>query len=208
MFAPSALDVELVMNWLADNNITGNSSSDRGWIYASITIVKAQDLLKTKYSIYENTSKNQSVVRTSEYSIPQELSNKIDFVLPTIMFGTAAAPLKSVLTMRAPNSNGDQSCKSKITPDCLKTLYNMQGFVPSGNSPIGITGYLDEVANEADLATFLQKYKPEASKDLRFEFQSVNGGLNPQEDSTGEAALDVQYTTSLTWPTKNICMSY
>ena len=70
----------------------------------------------------------------------------------------------------------DASCNTTITVSCLKQLYNAVGFVPSGTNgnQIGITGYLEEFANIADLQQFYADQVPEAVN-TSFNFLSVNG---------------------------------
>ena len=69
----------------------------------------------------------------------------------------------------------DASCNQTITISCLKQLYNAVGFVPKAkNNQIGITGYLGEFANIADLQSFYANQVP-AAVNSSFEFVSVNG---------------------------------
>ena len=44
-------------------------------------------------------------------------------------------------------------CSGEITPACLRELYNSSTYTPSAtrNNSLGITGYLGEYANYADL---------------------------------------------------------
>lgn len=53
------------------------------------------------------------------------------------------------------------SCGSTITPACLRAMYNTVNYVPtkSANNTIGVTGYLEEYANNADLQTFFKVCK-------------------------------------------------
>lgn len=47
----------------------------------------------------------------------------------------------------------DASCNKTITISCLQQLYNAVGYEPSANNgnSIGVTGYLEQFANIADL---------------------------------------------------------
>jgi len=69
----------------------------------------------------------------------------------------------------------DPSCNSTITITCLKQLYgiNHQPSARNGNQ-IGLTGYLNEFANIADLQLFYAMQAPAALKST-FSFISVNG---------------------------------
>jgi tripeptidyl-peptidase-1 len=116
----------------------------------------------------------------------------------------------------------DASCNQTITISCLKQLYNAIGFNASADvgNRIGITGYLEQFANIADLQLFYADQRPDALNSS-FEFVSVAGmslarphtlslssslfadGINPQNvtDAGAEADLDVQFAFGLTFPT-------
>lgn len=69
---------------------------------------------------------------------------------------------------------------------------------PSKNS-IGIAGYVDQYANEADLTRFLSNLRPDLPASTNFTILTVDGGANVQNASSAgeEANLDVQYTVGL-----------
>lgn len=119
----------------------------------------------------------------------------------------------------------DASCNTTITITCLKQIYNAVGYNSSATNgnQIGITGYLEEYANDADLQLFYQDQRPDAVNSS-YNFVSINGrsrlydyclispykwhfvnagGLNNQSiDAAGaEANLDVQFAFGLTYPT-------
>lgn len=70
----------------------------------------------------------------------------------------------------------DASCNTTVTITCLKELYNAVGFNASATigNEIGITGYLDQFANIADLQMFYADQRPDALNSS-FNFVSVNG---------------------------------
>lgn len=80
--------------------------------------------------------------------------------------------------IKVPTASGglvDASCNTTITITCLKQLYNAVGFVPSAKgNKIGITGYLDQFANIADLQMFFADQRPDAVNST-FTFISING---------------------------------
>lgn len=87
---------------------------------------------------------------------------------------TDASPTISVPT--ASGGQVDASCNRTITITCLQQLYNAVGFTPSGKTKnqIGITGYLEQFANIADLQQFYADQRPDALNST-FKFISVNG---------------------------------
>ena len=72
----------------------------------------------------------------------------------------------------------DASCNTTITITCLKQLYNAVGFNASATvgNQIGVTGYLNQFANIADLQLFYADQLPQALN-TSFKFVSVNGEL-------------------------------
>jgi len=79
----------------------------------------------------------------------------------------------------------------------------MVGYIPSASNgnQIGITGYLEEYANLADLQQFFADQRPDALNSS-FKFVSVHGGQNNQSLAAAgvEANLDVQYAFGLSHP--------
>jgi hypothetical protein len=66
----------------------------------------------------------------------------------------------------------DVDCSRTVTIPCLRTMYNVTGYVPQATSKnkIGITGYLGQFANNADLQSF---YKAELPAAVNSSFQTV-----------------------------------
>jgi hypothetical protein len=64
------------------------------------------------------------------------------------------------------------NCSHTITIPCLRTMYNVAGYVPQAThqNKIGITGYLGQFANKADLQSFFKAELPAA---LNSSFQTV-----------------------------------
>ena len=56
------------------------------------------------------------------------------------------------------------NCSMVVTVDCLQQLYNAVGYKPAATdkNAIGITGYLGQFANKADLQSFYAAEVPEA----------------------------------------------
>jgi tripeptidyl-peptidase-1 len=72
----------------------------------------------------------------------------------------------------------DASCNTTITITCLQQIYNAVGYTPSagiGNS-VGISGYLEDFANRADLQAFFEDQVPAAAAvNATYNFVSVAG---------------------------------
>lgn len=125
-------------------------------------------MLGTKYNVYSHRSTSEKVVRAMSYSLPRELHSHIGVVAPTTYFGTLRSmrathflqPNSKPVPADAITPEVDSihavppiSCNTKITPSCLRTLYNTANYVVAGgsNNTLGVTGYLEEYANTADL---------------------------------------------------------
>ncbi|KAH7909407.1 peptidase S8/S53 domain-containing protein [Hygrophoropsis aurantiaca] len=108
-------------------------------------------------------------------------------------------------TVTGPAGNQvDASCNITITLSCLRQIYNAVDYNTSATNgnKIGITAYIGEYANIADLEMFYQNQNP-AAYGSNFTFLSVNGGINSQVlgDAGMEANLDTQFAFGLTYPT-------
>jgi tripeptidyl-peptidase I len=130
-----------------------------------IPVSQAERMLNTKYHTFFNALTSSYVVRTLDYSLPRELHEHIDVVSPTTYFGSINTMKKtSFLMPDAPpaiagskdeiqSGTVPSSCATTITPACLRSLYNSSTYVPkaTANNSLGIVGYLEEYANDADL---------------------------------------------------------
>lgn len=70
----------------------------------------------------------------------------------------------------------DPACSNTITLKCLQQLYNTEGYVPKAaeKNSIGVTGYLEQYANEVDLNLFYADQLPEAVNST-FKVISIKG---------------------------------
>ncbi|KAG6899605.1 hypothetical protein C0993_008766 [Termitomyces sp. T159_Od127] len=225
LVAPHQSSIDSVNEWLEYYGLKEADlvrSPAKDWVTITIPISLAEEMLDTKYNVWKHTSGDQ-MVRTTSYSLPENLHEHIDVVQPTTMFGRfrrdrstiswpdeevegpaqIAQSLATSLVDAVSGSVVDASCNTTITIHCLKQLYNAVGFCPKPgrNNSIGITGYLEQFANLQDLQSFYTDQRPDALNSS-FRFLSVNGGLNDQNISNAgaEANLDVQFAFGLSFP--------
>ncbi|KAJ7437141.1 tripeptidyl peptidase A [Mycena galericulata] len=224
LVAPHPKSVDSVTQWLSSHGIEEEDigrSAAGDWLTIRIPVSLAEKMLDTKYHVWKH-SEGDYLVRTTSYSLPKAVFDHVELIQPTTMFGrfrkhkstihsigNSEANVQSAnLPAIVDSSTGltiDASCNTTITIDCLKQIYNAVGYTPSakvGNS-IGITGYLQEFANRADLQEFFREQVPAAAAaNATFNFISVEGGLDPQNASLagGEANLDTQFAFGLTFP--------
>lgn len=85
---PSEKTLEGVEAWLEDFGISSSTlqySPAQDWIKFNTTVRTVEDLLRTKYYVYENDD-GSTVVRTEEWSLPVALHKHITTIQPTNSF--------------------------------------------------------------------------------------------------------------------------
>lgn len=90
LFAPRPESIDTVRNWLVESGIESSRislSRGRNWLNVNASIAEVEDLLKTEYKVYEHTT-GQKHIACEEYSVPRDVSQHIDLIMPTIHFDT------------------------------------------------------------------------------------------------------------------------
>ncbi|OJA14334.1 hypothetical protein AZE42_10497 [Rhizopogon vesiculosus] len=223
LMAPHPETLDIVSEWLASHGLAEEDlirSSANDWVTIRVPVGLAEDMLDTTYHVYKDSTTGESMVRTTSYSLPEILHEHVDLIQPTTMFARfkafksslhwtdlAQPPLSTSSngTITGPAGNQvDASCNNTVTISCLKQLYNSVGYNTSATNgnQLGLTGYLEQYANNMDLQQFYQLENPSAYGS-NYTFVSINGGLNNQSyaDAGIEADLDTQFGFGLTWPT-------
>ena len=209
MIAPSSQAGPAVEAWLQSFGVT-SINSDGEWVTFAAPVETANKLLSTQFNYYQ--SDGITKLRTTEYSVPKNISQYIDFVTPTTYFGKTTAQLprvpaaKRMLEEReVSNSTSDaaidSSCKRSITPACLKEVYNIGNYTPDAKSGsvIAFGSFLNESARTQDLSLFQKKFNIPAQS---FSVQLINGGVDEQapNNNHGEANLDVENISGISHP--------
>jgi tripeptidyl-peptidase I len=205
--APSDETVEAVSEWLNSFNITATPATPAGdWIKFTIPVSTASQLLNADFSVFNHTRSGKTIVRTLEYSIPSALQAHVKAVHPTTSFSgplRGRTPLTAISAAKfTPDIERRQSdsCNTTITPACLQTLYGIPTtFITGSKSSVGVSAFSDQNANQADLAIFLQKLRPDLPSNLTFITELFDKATNSQTGSQAgvEANLDTQYTVGL-----------
>ncbi|KAK0449571.1 family S53 protease-like protein [Desarmillaria tabescens] len=203
--APTSEAVTAVTNWLADNGITDVKTSGAfdDWLTFTIPVEKANTLLSAQYETFVHTQTGEQLIRTLTASIPSDLTDFIEVVHPTTSFakptfGTkpvVSIPITSNLTERA--NPAPSACNSIVTPACLQALYGIPATrATQSTNHLGVSGFIDQFAQTADLRTFLTNLRPDIPSTTTFTLQTLDGGRNVQSASQAgiEANLDIQYT--------------
>ncbi|KAF2703800.1 subtilisin-like protein [Pleomassaria siparia CBS 279.74] len=206
MILPSEETVSSVFAWLKAAGIE-NVDQDADWLTIKTTVGVANKMLDTQFNYYVSQEKKpRKVLRTLEYSVPDDVARYINLVQPTTRFAAIRAnheTSREIYSIQiAATANTTVNCDAAITPACLKTLYKID-YTPDANSgsKAAFASYLEEYARYTDLALFEQNILPKAVGQ-NFSVVQFNGGLNGQNstDDSGEANLDLQYMLGLAQP--------
>ena len=144
------------------------------WLSIPVTVEQASRMMNATYNIYQHEATSEYIVRTMSYSLPSVLHPHVGVVTPTTYFGTMRSmratsflqpqvqpidnDIETAPKLVGPTSLATvpSSCATTITPACLRALYNTSTYVPQATNvnKLGVAGYLDEFANDADLQVF------------------------------------------------------
>ena len=110
MLAPSADASPAVLAWLQGAGVT-NAYSDGSSVNFSTTVRLANSLLNTAFNYYENAGIQK--LRTTEYSVPEDLQVHIDLITPTTYFGKTVPqiPLPKVPAPKTPAPKMDHRAR-------------------------------------------------------------------------------------------------
>ena len=95
-FAPSQESVDEVTSWLAASGISGSrvkQSQSLGWLEFDASVGEAERLFKSEYHFYKHMS-GTTHLACSEYGLPANIKEHVDFVTPTVHFDAKLNPEK------------------------------------------------------------------------------------------------------------------
>ncbi|KAI1783833.1 family S53 protease [Ganoderma leucocontextum] len=207
LIAPAQGSIDTVNGWLKENGIIAKTISATGdWLSFEVPVSMANELFDAKFSVFKHEDTGMEAIRTLSYSIPAELQGHLDLVHPTVTFPNPMGhlpvfqtPVHSTSSVQNFSTRAvPSSCSDRITPTCLQAIYNIPSDAATQSSNrLAVTGYLEEYANQDDLATFLNKYRTGIPSDTTFTLQTLDGGSNSQHMPGVEANLDIQYTVGV-----------
>ncbi|KAI0459945.1 subtilisin-like protein [Xylaria acuta] len=196
MLLPSEDSLSSVHAWLKNAGVE-SVEEDADWITIKTTVGVANKMLDTQFAWFvSEETKPRKILRTLEYSVPEDIAEHINLVQPTTRFAAIRANHETgsqIFEIQV--AAAEDNCDALITPACLKTFYNIDYTADAkSGSKVAFVSYLEEYARYSDLALFEQNYLPETIGQNVTVIQ-YNGGLNNQSssDDSGEANLDLQY---------------
>ncbi|KAF4552344.1 Pro-kumamolisin activation domain-containing protein 3 [Elsinoe fawcettii] len=123
-FAPSPEAVAAVKEWLSASGIDSSrvkQSQSLSWLHFEATVDEAEELLKTRYHVFEHQS-GQPHVACDEYSLPSHIKKHVDFVTPSVHFDAKIKPRKA-----------DEEVAKRDIPDIAKSI-GKPGSLPGAGS--------------------------------------------------------------------------
>ncbi|KAJ6787265.1 hypothetical protein PWT90_05858 [Aphanocladium album] len=196
---PSDSTLSLVKAWLEESGVSALSidQTSPDWLTVNVPIKTAERMLSAEYSVYKETARGSSLIRTPKYSIPKLLQDHIDTIQPTTAFmqQDVLDSNEGVSDSAVSSFTGD--CASLAAPPCVRDFYHVD-YHGNGSSSVAVTEFGARSASETDLAQFLREYDPN-TKAADFKIISVGGGNNTAPVSV-EPALDTQLAASYAAP--------
>ena len=187
---------DAVVSYLNSNGASVASETRGGeYITARAPVKIWEKMLNTEFFAFRMTHSDTSVqnfIRAEHYSVPRELSEHLACVFNTIeMFDQMSKQTKSVpITKKGGFSTAGVGY---MTPDAIRSYYNMTGTSGSINSTQMIYGSLGQYFSPADLATF-QDF---ANSPVIPAASLIGGHVDDQkcyvESNCAEANMDMQY---------------
>lgn len=196
--------MDLVHKWLSQHGISDfHHSPARDWISILVNVSSAERLLNTKYSVFEHKDGSQ-LIRTLEWSLPQNLHELVDTIQPTTSFMLPRGQrFLSILSdelytppgFRTPAQDSiAKACSiTSVTIDCFNNLYGTLNYQQksTATNKIGFTNYLKQAPIRPDVEAFLEEYNPSAASNA-YAFRSIEiaGGPPAVNQSLTQADLD------------------
>lgn len=169
-FSPSDESLDAVRSWLSSSGIASDrltQSRSLSWLEFEASVGEAEELLKTKYHVYEHGQSGQLHVASEEYSVPSHLKEHIDIITPTVHFDVKVKPRKS---------NPELAGRDESS-DVRKGLgWPGSGSLPKGGRRLGPNGPLHGKKLREELAMCDEYITPDCLRAL-YQFP-INHKLN------------------------------
>ncbi|GFP58602.1 tripeptidyl-peptidase sed1 [Trichoderma asperellum] len=223
LFAPSEDSISAVKSWLVKSGVPASSitsSKSKGWLDFVTTSGQLESLLKTSYSTYDHVEARNVHIGTDEYSLPNEISQHIDFITPGVVFApmkrTSKAEKREHKSIRQPskklpahiaqllaaNPLATSSCGTAITPQCIKSMYNItSGTSAISTNALGIFETEDTYAQQ-DLTSFWKAFATNIPSNTGPKVDAIDGATAPTSvgNAGGESDLDFEIAIPIIYP--------
>ncbi|KZS94687.1 family S53 protease [Sistotremastrum niveocremeum HHB9708] len=195
---PSPQADAAVKDWLAANGLTAASTSVAGdWLTIKTTVGQANSLFNTEFQQFNHSDTGKTFI--------------LEVVHPTVTFPNPISGPPSVqaigkreltsLERRDISKRAIPAACAHITvPVCIQAIYGVPATnAASGDVKLGVSGFIGQFAQTADLESFLTEFRSDIPSSTTFDLQTLDGGSNPQgaQNAGFEANLDIQYTVGV-----------
>ncbi|EEB99630.1 hypothetical protein MPER_00656, partial [Moniliophthora perniciosa FA553] len=203
---PSSESISAVPNCFTTSGVPPESITTNGpfddWLSFTVPIDTADSLFDTSFESFVHEASGEQMIRTLEYSIPVDLQGHIDLVHPTTTFVKKIRSIPQIsFPAPLPPSNETLEERALGAPSsCNSSLYGIPATrATQSSNKLGVSGFIEQFANMADLRTFLANLRPDLPSTTTFALQTLDGGQNPQGANQAgiEANLDIQYTVGV-----------
>ncbi|KAJ7152464.1 subtilisin-like protein [Mycena filopes] len=202
---PSAATVTAFNAWASANGLNPTPASPNGdWVSVTLPVAHANTLFAANFQRFSHPAVAGNITRTLSVSLPAELAGHVDVVHPTVDFA-GIQPRMGPGAIRTRGAAHSTSCDTSVpsghmNPACLQDLYGIptRPATQKRNSLL-VTAYGGYHAEQADLSTFLEEFRPDVYPNTTFSLVTLDNGTNPQGPGEGgvEADLDIQYTVGI-----------
>ncbi|KAJ5171688.1 hypothetical protein N7492_004281 [Penicillium capsulatum] len=231
LFAPSQDTVDGVRSWLESSGVAPgriSQSTNKQWIQFDAPADEVEKLLRTEYYLYTHSETGRDHVACNEYHVPRSLREAVDYITPGIALREVTSvsiasrgstgiqkrvnglpPILDPINLAKDAIEGllDHSCALFITPECIKTMYNVttSKSATKGNE-LGIFEGINDVYSQEDLDLFFSTLAREIPKGTHPELKAVDGAKAPYPitKAGSESNLDFQISYPLIWPQNSI----
>ncbi|KYK60569.1 alkaline serine protease AorO [Drechmeria coniospora] len=225
LFAPDEQSVQTVKDWLTSAGIPGGTirvPKSKAWVHFDATVDQLEDVLGTRYHVYNHVESRNEHVGVDSYRLPREVAEHVEFVTPGVVFAprTRAVgkqmkreeklprakvrpmPVELAQKLRS-NPERTDDCGRAITPACIKAMYNItDGKLASAGNQLGIFELDEQKYSQEDLDQFYGAYASHVPSGTGPKVDGIDGGTAPgSQDSAGaEADLDFQIGIPIVHP--------
>ncbi|KAJ3377172.1 hypothetical protein HDU84_008932, partial [Entophlyctis sp. JEL0112] len=132
LFSPSSETVAAVQSWLAAAGSTA-VTNDGQFVHVQTTVTAANSLLNTTFLNYKSPS-GVVKLRTTQYSVPDSISDLVDFVHPTVFFSDGPEASAQLEQTQVDVESVTLDCGKYYTPSCAKKIYNVGNYSADAKS--------------------------------------------------------------------------
>ncbi|KAL7905061.1 peptidase S8/S53 domain-containing protein [Trichoderma velutinum] len=223
LFAPSDESISNVKAWLVKSGVPASSitsSKSKGWLSFVTTSGQLESLLHTSFSTYDHVDARNVHIGTDEYSLPKEISQHVDFITPGVVFAPVKTSTKKekrghksirrpskpipahIAQILAANPLATSTCGSAITPQCIKSMYNITaGTSAISSNALGVFEVEDTYAQQ-DLTQFWKSFATNIPSTTGPKVDGIDGAKAPTSpgNAGGESDLDFEIAIPIIYP--------